>query len=100
MITLINRPYGRGAGTLEVLLDVSANNFDTPSDELKAMLKESKTTKRKVGCILQQFSPSLYFSYDPVNQAHMEASLLAALCMPKHEVNVTQGAGGEPCSNY
>ncbi len=95
MITLIKRPPGCPAGALDVRLDVSLNDFNTPSDELKALFKECKNTKRKVGCIVQQYTPSFYFSYDPANQGRTESSLLAALCMPKPEVHVSQDSGGE-----
>ena len=100
MITIINRPQAPYVPSLEVLLDLSLNDVDTPSDELKALLKECKTTKRKVGCVLQQYAPSVYFSYDPANQAHTEAGLLAALCMPKPEIHVSQASGGESWAKY
>ena len=95
MLTLIKRPYGRGAGSLDVLLDVSLNDFDAPSEELKALLKQCKTTKLKVGHVLQRDTPSLYFSYDHANQTAHESALLATLCMPKPEVHVSQSTGGE-----
>lgn len=89
MITVINRLHGSGLGTLEVLLGVCAEDLDQPHDELMALLEECKTTKRKVGCILNEYAPSIYFSYEPANQAQTETSLLSALCMPQPAVYVS-----------
>lgn len=100
MITVINRPQSLRTPSLEVFLDVSVKDFDPPSDELKALLNECKTTKRKVGCVLHQFAPNVFFSYDPANQGQHEVALVAAVCTPANEVHVTQGGDVESWSKY
>lgn len=100
MITVINRPQSHRTSSLEVLLDVSVKDFDHPSVELKALLNECKTTKRKVGCVLHQYAPSVFFSYDLNNQGQYEVALVAALCTPANEVHVTQGGEVESWPKY
>jgi hypothetical protein len=99
MITLLNIIDSCGASQVEVLLDIGAKDFAAPSPTLKKLLTECKTTKRKVGCISRTSGATTFFTYDPANQAQVEASLIAALSIPKSEVHVTQERSSE-WANY
>ena len=94
MITLIRHPAAHYTGHYEVLLDVVIQDLKEPTDETRALITEACAASRKVGCILRQFGGNTYFSYDPVNQAQLEVSLLAALAVPKTDVHVEQSSGG------
>ena len=95
MITLLNIIDRRGAGQVEVLLDIGTKDFTAPSPALKKLLAECKPTKRRVGCISRTSGTSTFFTYDPENQAQVETSLIAALTVPKSDVHVTQEGSRE-----
>lgn len=94
MITLVRHTAAHFLGNYEVLLDVKLLDLKEPTEETCALIKEAMATHRKVGCILRQFGGDTFFTYEPVNQAQHEVSLLAALAFPKADVYVEQRSGG------
>lgn len=94
MITLINQPEMRGVPPVQILLDVSLRDIDTPSHEFREMCKTAKAANRKVGAILRKFDANSYFSYEVANQGQLEIALLAAHAVPKTDVYVNQNCGG------
>jgi len=95
MITLLTTTDHRGDTLVQVSLDVSLKNYDEPAPELRELVGQCKSTKRKVGRIWRRFGGTTYFTFDPAIQPQVEIGLLAALSTPKSEVNVTQGGHKE-----
>lgn len=66
-------------------------DFDLPSAELKELLKDCQSTKRKVGRVVHQCAPSFFFTSDLAVQDQSEVALVASMITPASQIYDTQG---------
>lgn len=100
MFTFIHHANSYGT-QLTVTLDLEPKDIAADSTATQQLIKQAKTSKRKLGAIEHAHMGTTYFSYDPAQQTQYEVHLLAALSTPHSDVHINAANGvNESWSNY
>jgi hypothetical protein len=94
MITLLDHGQGSFTSRVTVLLDLDAENFNSPPAELQHLFTQAKENKRMVGLIEREVGGDTFFTYAPGNQMQLEVALISALAVPKPNIYVDSYKGG------